>query len=353
MRDNLPHPFPLPRERGYSLNASLLDSRGDCNSRRRNKERTALSSLPLPGERDGVRVNVSHSCDAARITPQRDAWFRKLTRYNFIAMTSPAPLFSTIKPVIAMIHLGALPGTPANGLSLVQIEKQALHEAKTFHGAGIHGLMLENMHDAPYLRAHVGPEIVAAMAIIARAVKQTSKLPCGVQVLAGANLEAMAVAHAAGLDFIRAEGFAFAHVADEGIIQSSAAELLRYRRAIGAESIQVWADAKKKHSSHAITADVDIGETAHAIEFMRGDAVIVTGAVTGDAPQRSDVLAVKQKTRLPVYLGSGVTANNLKSFFSVADGFITGSEFKQGGHWSRAVDARRVEKFMTAHSKLS
>ena len=100
------------------------------------------------------------------------------------------------------------------------------------------------------------------------------------QVLAGANIEAMAVAQAAGLDFIRAEGFAFAHVADEGFIQSSAAELLRYRRHIGAENVQVWTDIKKKHSSHAITADVDIGETAHAVEFMRGDAVIVTGMVT-------------------------------------------------------------------------
>jgi len=252
-----------------------------------------------------------------------------------------------------MIHFGALPGTPANVLSLADLEMQALREAKIFCDAGVQGLMLENMHDTPYLRGRVGPEIVAAMAIIARAVKQASRLPCGVQVLAGANLEAMAVAHAAGLDFIRAEGFAFAHVADEGIIQSCAAELLRYRRALGADSIQVWADVKKKHSSHAITADVDIGETAHAVEFMRGDAVIVTGTVTGELPQRADVLAAKKKTRRPVYLGSGVTAANLKSFFAVADGFIVGSEFKQGGHWSRAVDAKRVEQFMAAHTKLS
>jgi len=251
-----------------------------------------------------------------------------------------------------MIHVGALPGTPAGGLELSPIEKQALHETKVFCEAGVHGLMLENMHDTPYLRAGVGPEIVAAMAIIARAVKQMSKLPCGIQILAGANREAMAVAHAAGLDFIRVEGFAFAHVADEGFIQSSAAELLRFRRAIGAERVQVWADVKKKHSSHAITADVGIGETAHAVEFMRGDAVIVTGAVTGDAPQRADVLAAKKKTSLPVYLGSGVTAKNLKSFFSAADGFIVGSEFKEGGHWARTVDAKRVELFMAAHAGL-
>jgi len=252
-----------------------------------------------------------------------------------------------------MIHVRALPGTPASALAMSAIEKEALHEARIFREAGVHGLMLENMHDTPYLRGRVGPEIVAAMAIVARAVKAASRLPCGVQILAGANQEAMAVARAAGLDFIRAEGFAFAHVADEGIIQSSAAELLRFRRAIGADRVQIWADVKKKHSSHAITADVDIGETAHAVEFMRGDAVIVTGAVTGDAPNRSDLLAVKKKTRLPVYLGSGVTAKNLRSFFSAADGFIVGSEFKQGGHWSRAVDAKRVAQFMAAHAKLA
>ncbi|HMP83977.1 MAG TPA: BtpA/SgcQ family protein [Verrucomicrobiota bacterium] len=267
-------------------------------------------------------------------------------------MSDQQSLFKTTKPVIAMIHVGALPGTPANGLPLSDIEQHAVREAKILRDAGVHGLMLENMHDTPYLRGRVGPEIVAAMAIIARAVKDASRLPCGIQILAGANLEAMAVAHAAGLDFIRAEGFAFAHVADEGLIQSSAAELLRFRRQIGADNVQVWADVKKKHGSHAITEDVDIGETAHAVEFMRSDAVIVTGSVTGDAPKRSDVTAAKRKTRLPVYLGSGVTASNLKQFFAVADGFIVGSEFKSGGHWSRAVDAKRVERFMAAHGRL-
>lgn len=252
-----------------------------------------------------------------------------------------------------MIHLGALPGTPANRHSLADLEKLALREAKIFRAAGVQGLMLENMHDTPYLRNQVGPEIVAAMAIVARAVKEQSQLPCGIQILAGANIDAMAVAHAAGLDFIRAEGFAFAHVADEGIIESSAAALLRYRRQIGADRVQVWTDVKKKHSSHAITADVDIGETAHAVEFMRGDAVIVTGAVTGDAPQTTDVRAVKKKTHLPVFLGSGVTTANLNSFSAAADGFIVGSEFKQGGHWAGAVDAKRVEKFMAAHAKLA
>ena len=261
-------------------------------------------------------------------------------------MPANRPLFRAAQPVIGMIHVGALPGTPASARDLRELEVQALREAKIFCDAGVHGVLLENMHDTPYLRGRVGPEIVAAMTVIARAVKDATRLPCGVQLLAAANTEALAVALAAGLDFIRAEGFAFAHVADEGLIQSSAAELLRYRKAIGAERVQVWADVKKKHSSHAITADVGIGETAHAVEFMRGDAVIVTGAVTGDAPRPDEVREVKQATRLPVYLGSGVTAANVREFRAMADGFIVGSEFKVGGHWSGAVDAKRVRRFM-------
>ncbi len=247
-----------------------------------------------------------------------------------------------------MIHVGALPGTPASAQSLRRIEAAALREARLYRDAGVDGLMLENMHDTPYLRGGVGPEIVAALSIVARAVKDATQLPCGIQILAAANLEAIAVAHAAELDFIRAEGFAFAHVADEGIIQSSAAELLRYRRRIGAERVQVWADVKKKHSAHAITADVGIGETAHAVEFMRGDAVIVTGTVTGNAPQLADVRAIKAATALPVLLGSGVTAENVASFLAEADGCIVGSEFKAGGHWAGAVDARRVRRFLRA-----
>jgi hypothetical protein len=268
-------------------------------------------------------------------------------------MRLPRLLFPTFHPVIGMVHLGALPGTPAAELGLKQLTAAAIKEARIYRDAGVDGLLIENMHDTPYLRQGVGPEIVAAMAVIGAAVKAAVQLPCGLQILAGANREAVAVAHAAELDFVRAEGFAFAHVADEGLIQSSAAELLRYRRQIGAEWVQIWADVKKKHSSHAITSDVSIGETAHAVEFMRGDAVIVTGLVTGDAPRPDDVQAVKRSTRLPVLLGSGVTAENLADFVGQADGFIVGSEFKQGGHWAGPVDPRRVKRFMKALGRVS
>ncbi|MBO0860727.1 MAG: BtpA/SgcQ family protein [Chloracidobacterium sp.] len=256
-------------------------------------------------------------------------------------------LFANSKPIIGVIHVAALPGVPASALPMSEIIAQATREAAIYRDCGVDGVIIENMHDTPYLRGSVGPEIVAAMAIIGATVKTESRLPTGIQILAGANIEAMAVAHAANLDFIRAEGFAFAHVADEGVIQSSAATLLRYRKMIGADRVQVWADIKKKHSSHAITADISLGATAEAVEFMRADAVIITGSVTGDAPKLADAMEAKAHCRLPALLGSGVDADNIADFFQTADGFIIGSFFKAGGKWANPVEAERVKSMVT------
>jgi membrane complex biogenesis BtpA family protein len=255
-------------------------------------------------------------------------------------------LFARAKPIIGMIHVGALPGTPGNKLPLGKIIAAAAREAKIYREAGLDGVALENMHDVPYLRGTVGPEIVSAMSLVAQAVKAEFRGVTGIQILAAANREAVAVAHAAGLDWVRVEGFAFAHVADEGLIDSCAAELLRYRKQIGAEKVQVWVDIKKKHSSHAITADISLGETAHAAEFMRADAVIVTGPVTGRPPQPADVEEARAHCALPVVLGSGMDAGNIGTFLPAADGFIVGSAFKRGGHWENGVDAALVKKFM-------
>lgn len=261
-------------------------------------------------------------------------------------------LFTKPKPVIGVIHVGALPGTPRNTKTVSELVSLATREAKVYRESGVDGVMIENMHDIPYLRGEVGPEIVAAMTAIGREVKTECALPVGIQILAGANLEAMAVAHAANLDFIRAEGYAYAHVADEGFIQSSAAKLLRYRRTIGATNVQVWTDVKKKHSAHAITADVSLGETAETVEFMSADCVIVTGSATGQPPKVADVQEAKSYCHLPVFLGSGITAENITEFYRDADGFIIGTHFKVDGLWSNTVDPARVQKFMAQMSNM-
>jgi membrane complex biogenesis BtpA family protein len=261
-------------------------------------------------------------------------------------------LFFNEKPVIGVIHVGALPGTPAAIATVTELIRSAIADATVYQDGDVDGIIIENMHDTPYERGSVGPEIVAAMTAIATAVREQVEAPLGIQILAGANLEAMAVAHAAGFDFIRAESYAFAHVADEGIIESSAARLLRYRKMIGADRVQVWADVKKKHAAHAITADVSLGEMAAAVEFMRGDAVIVSGSVTGQPPRADDLRDPKAHSQLPVIIGSGIDAENLAEFVADADGFIVGSWMKVGGRWDNPVDPVRVDQLMTQMRKL-
>ena len=257
-------------------------------------------------------------------------------------------LFSRSKSVVGVIHVGALPATPRSSHTVSELVAAAKNEARLYRESRVDGVIIENMHDVPYLRGEVGPEIVAAMTAIAIEVKHESGLPVGVQILAGANVEAMAVAHAAGLDFIRAEGYGYAHVADEGLIQASAAKLLRFRKMIGATNVQVWADVKKKHAAHAITADVSLGETAETVEFMGADCVIVTGSVTGKPPTVADVDEAKSHCGLPVFLGSGISDTNIAEFYDLADGFIIGSAFKVDGLWSNTIDPARVSRVMNA-----
>ena len=268
---------------------------------------------------------------------------------NLCRMT---PLFLRPKPIIGVIHVGALPGTPRSSNSVAELVSQARQEARIYKESGVDGVIVENMHDVPYLRGEVGPEIVAALTAIATEVKSECESPVGIQILAGANIEAMAVAHAAALDFIRAEGYAYAHVADEGFIQSSAANLLRYRKMIGSERVQVWADVKKKHAAHAITADVSLGETAETVEFMGADCVIVSGSATGKPPSLGDIREAKAHCKLPVFLGSGITKDNIAEFYNEADGFIVGSSFKIDGRWSNTIDPSRVENFLATIHEL-
>ena len=260
--------------------------------------------------------------------------------------------FGRPRALIGVLHVGALPGTPSASHSIDALIRQTLAEARIYRDAGFGALVIENMHDRPYVKGSAGPEITAAMTALAREAKRETGLAIGIQVLAGANREAIAVAHASGADFVRVEGFVYAHVADEGVIESCAGELLRYRRAIGAERVLVFADIKKKHSAHAITADVSLIETGQAAEFFLADGVIVSGAATGVPASPEEVRDVARSVGVPVLVGSGITAANLECY-STAQGFIVGSSVKQGGIWSNPLDPDAVRALAGAFGKLT
>ncbi|XP_039983809.1 uncharacterized protein F13E9.13, mitochondrial isoform X2 [Xiphias gladius] len=230
-------------------------------------------------------------------------------------------------------------------MTMSHITEEACREASIYRDAGIDALIIENMHDIPYSFS-VGPEVCACMTAVCTAVRSICPLlPLGVQILSSANQQALAVALASGLDFIRAEGFVFSHVADEGFLNACAGDLLRYRKQIGAEHVQIFTDIKKKHSSHALTSDVTIEETARAAEFFLSDGLVITGAATGVTADPRELREVSKSVRIPVLIGSGVTHDNIEHYLD-ANGMIIGSHFKENGHWANAVNPEKVKRFM-------
>ena len=112
--------------------------------------------------------------------------------------------------------------------------------------------------------------------------------------------------------------------------------------------IAIFCDIKKKHSSHAITADTSIAEHAHAAEFFGADGVIVTGSATGMVTPIADLDAARDACAIPVCVGSGATAATVQDLLRVADAVIVGSDLKRDGVWWKPLDPARIAAFVRA-----
>lgn len=261
-----------------------------------------------------------------------------------------ARIFDRTKPLIGNVHFPPLPGTPRyGGESVRALTEIILRDVAAYEEGGMHGLMLENHGDVPFLKpGQIGPEIVAAMSAIARAVADRTSLKFGINLLANDAIGALAIAKASGAAFIRVNQWVNAYVANEGMIEGQSGAALRYRRAIGAQDVSIFADVHVKHGAHAITGDRDVAELARDTEFFDADVVIATGNRTGDAIPAEEIAAIRSGTGLPVIGGSGLSEANASGLMTLLDGAIVGSSLKESGHWSMPVDVKRVRRFVKA-----
>ena len=257
-------------------------------------------------------------------------------------------LFGRKQAVIGVVHCLPLPGAPEyDGGGMDAVVAHAVAEAGRYRAGGVDGLIVENHGDIPFARPdQLGPETAACMAVIAAAVRAATGLPLGVNVLANAAHAALAVAAAAGAQFIRVNQWANAYVANEGLLDGPAGSAARYRAALRATSIRIFADVHVKHGAHAITADRTIPELARDVEFFGADAAIATGQRTGDSATMEELRSIADGTSLPVLVGSGVTPSNVGDIFQVARGVIVASWLKRDGVWWNEVDPDRLRTFM-------
>src|ERR1700712_1020831 len=262
-------------------------------------------------------------------------------------------LFGRTQVVIGVIHLPALPGSPAyDGQDIEDIIAIAVGEANQYRAGGLDGLIVENHGDTPFPNPdRLGPEPAAAMAVITRAVRLAANCAVGVNVLANGAIQALAIAKASGAAFVRVNQWANAYVANEGFIEGPAGVATRYRSWLHARGVKIFADVHVKHGAHAIVADREIGEMARDAEFFDADVAIATGQRTGDAASLDELRVIGAGTSLPVLVGSGTNPDNVGDILANGAGVIVASYLKRDGVWWNPPDPDRISEFMSEANK--
>ena len=250
-----------------------------------------------------------------------------------------------------MLHAPPLPQSPKFCGQLTVIKKFILEDARSLVAGGVDALMIENYGDLPFFPDSVPHATVANLAMIASEVKKKFKLPLGINVLRNDGFSALAIAQAAGADFIRVNILTGARLTDQGIICGKAHEILRYRKKIGATHIKIFADIAVKYSS-PLSARALKNEVEETLHRSGCDGLIVSGEGTG---KPVDLENLKEVSRLsegfPVWIGSGTTADNILDMQPFADGFIVGSSFKSA--LDAPIDLKRVKTLVEKLNKVS
>lgn len=260
---------------------------------------------------------------------------------------SLADILGAPRPLIGMVHLGPLPGSPRWGGSIAEVVERALADARALEAGGLHALLVENHGDAPFTAGRVDAATVAAMTAVIAEIRRSVRLPLGVNVLKNDAQSALAIAAATGACFIRVNVHVGAVVGDQGIIQSDAYNTLRYRRLLDAD-VKIFADVQAKHGAPLAPVELE-QEARDCVSRGLADALVVSGKATGEATPLEDVKRVRSAVRdVPLLVGSGVTPDTVADLLSVADGAIVGTFLKRDGRLGNPVDADRVKRLVEA-----
>lgn len=260
-------------------------------------------------------------------------------------------LFQQKKPIIGCVHLKALPGSPQYDGNNNAILEQALTEARIYQEKGVDAIIIENFGDKPFYPDEVPSITVATMAAIGREIKLQTQLPIGINVLRNDSQAALSIAHAINAQFIRVNIHLYAFVSDQGIIQGLAHETLRLRKSLSTD-IQIWTDVAVKHASPLVNQSIQI-QAEELCERGLADVLIVSGIGTGKATDKQALVLVKEPASIPVVIGSGITLNNIADYYTIADGFIIGSYFKEKGLSQNALDPKRISELVTFTQQLN
>ena len=250
-------------------------------------------------------------------------------------------LFNAKKPLIGMVHLGPLPGSPLYNGEWGKTLKKAVTDAKTISEGGMQGCIIENYNDMPYYPRDVPPVTVSAMTEAGRLIKDEVNIPIGINVLRNDAVASLAIAYAIGAKFIRINVFVGARLTDQGIIEGSAWKIQREKKQY-MQDLSILADVGVKHSTPIGTSEIE-NEAMDADNRGFADGLIISGDETGKSASLEDINKIKKAApKKPIYVGSGLNGENAKELLKVADGAIVGTSIKKGGITHNPVSLQRV-----------
>ena len=260
-------------------------------------------------------------------------------------------LFGTKKPIIAMIHLGALPGSPLYNKEsgITGLIKEAKKDLEALQTAKFDAIMFGNENDRPY-QLNVDTASTAAAAYIIGELKRDIKIPFGVDMLWD-PMATIALGTATKANFVR-EIFTGSYSSDMGIWAPNAGEALRYKQNLGSEEMlllfNISAEFAYSQDRRPLT------DRARSVVFSSlPDAILVSGQITGEAASMHDLMSVKKALpHIPVLANTGVKHDTVIQVLKTADGCIVGSSLKEDGNTWKPVDPKRARDFMNIVSKF-
>jgi uncharacterized protein len=258
-------------------------------------------------------------------------------------------LFVTHPVIIGMIHLPALPGAPGHA-GMTAVLDAARRDAHALTAGGVHGIMIENFGDVPFLPGPVAPETVAALTHAAVAVRSETDLPIGINILRNDARAAIGIAATVGAAFIRVNVHTGAMLTDQGWISGQAHDTVRARASLRCPAA-ILADVLVKHAVPPVGLDI-VDAARDTVHRGLADALIVSGAATGSATDAARVRAVRQAVAVPVLVGSGIDEHNAGELLRVAHGAIVGSSLQHNGTAGGRVEVERVLRLMRVVHEL-
>lgn len=254
------------------------------------------------------------------------------------------------KPVIGMVHLDSLPGAPNYQGSRESIKAAMRRDARRLEAGGVDGILVENFGDTPFFADDVPKHVVASMTQLITELTQETDLPVGVNVLRNDAEAALSIAAAVNASFIRVNVHTGQRVTDQGLVTGRAPETLRLRDQLDTD-VAIFADVDVKHSA-PVTERPLREEVSELIERGQADAIIASGPGTGretDQEHLEAVVAARDQIEsdVPVFVGSGVTAETVSDTLAVANGVIAGTGLKEDGETTAPVDEERVREFVS------